>query len=300
MAEVATTFARLLALALPFFVLGLVIAGLLEAFLPRDLIERWLARPGLRPILYSTLAGALLPGDVCLSMPLVSWLRRAGAGAGSLAAFLVSAPLLALEEIPLTYALLGPILTFARVASTITLGVAAGLLAPLALAPVAAPAMRSFAPDPRLPLVSVARAIAPRARLGVAASHALGLARRLLPYLLGGLLAASAFETLAPEGALAQLVPHSALQVLVAATIGLPLYLCEGEEVPLALALVAAGGTPGAALAFMIAGPGICTTSVAMVAREFGKLYASAYMGFYWVSAIAGGLLLDGLLSLLR
>lgn len=157
-------------------------------------------------------------------------------------------------------ALLGPVLTFARIASTLTLGVAAGLLAPLALAPVAAPALRSFAPDARLPLVTAARATATFPRLRVAASHAIGLSRRLLPYLLAGLVVASAFEALAPEGALAQLVPHSALQVLVAATIGLPLYLCEGEEVPLALAIVAAGGSPGAALAFMIAGAAYCST----------------------------------------
>lgn len=88
------------------FLLGLLIGAAFEVFIPKSWTERWLAKgPG--SVVFASLAGALLPGCAVSSVPIARSLRNKGAPLGTVAAFLIIAPLLSPHTLAITGAMLG-------------------------------------------------------------------------------------------------------------------------------------------------------------------------------------------------
>lgn len=117
---------------LPLLVFAFVTAGLVQVLVPREPLARWIgSASGLRGILIGTVAGALAPGGPYVSLPLVAGLLRAGAGVGTLVAFLTGWSLWAVGRLPMEFGILGWKFTVARLASTFIFPPIAGLIAQL-------------------------------------------------------------------------------------------------------------------------------------------------------------------------
>jgi len=82
------------------------------------------------------------------------------------------------------------------------------------------------------------------------------------------------------------------LIVTVVATVGLLLTMPTFFEIPLALSLLAAGASAGAALAILVAGPAINLASLLVIARASHWRVAALVAAAVWASAVAGGLLI--------
>ncbi|MFW5693001.1 MAG: cation transporter, partial [Thermoguttaceae bacterium] len=65
--------------------------------------------------------------------------------------------------------------------------------------------------------------------------------------------------------------------------------------VPLAVGLIHAGASPGAALAFLIAGPATNAATIATIWKVLGRRTAAIYLATIAASAVVSGLLIDGL-----
>ncbi len=85
-------------------------------------------------------------------------------------------------------------------------------------------------------------------------------------------------------------------QSLIALVIGVPLYVCATSSTPMALAMIAAGVEPGAALVFLLAGPATNPATVAWVVRDFGGRSAAVYVAVIGGGALLAGLGLNGIL----
>jgi copper chaperone CopZ len=83
--------------------------------------------------------------------------------------------------------------------------------------------------------------------------------------------------------------------VLVMMVVGIPLYVCATGSVPLAAGFIHAGVSPGAALAFLIAGPATNAATVTTLVRILGRRTTAIYLATVAVSALGGGLILDAL-----
>jgi len=80
--SVATTvFCGVFVQALPFLVLGVVLSGLIAAFVSAERLSRWLPRRPALAIAVAGVGGAALPGCECGSVPVAR--RLFGAGASS-------------------------------------------------------------------------------------------------------------------------------------------------------------------------------------------------------------------------
>jgi len=121
----------LMATVFPRVLLALMVAGLVQAVLPRDKVAYWVgSESGLRGILIATVAGALTPGGPMTSFPFVVALYMAGADRGSLVAYLTSWELLGFQrfmvwEVPM----LGVDFALLRGLANLPLPILAGLLA---------------------------------------------------------------------------------------------------------------------------------------------------------------------------
>jgi uncharacterized membrane protein YraQ (UPF0718 family) len=121
----------LLVQLLPRMAAAVLLAGLVQALVPRQWISRWVGEDsGLRGIVVASLAGMLTPGGPMTSFSLVIALQQSGADRGALVAYVTSWSLLGVQrmlvwEIPL----LGSDFALLRFAVSAALPIVAGLLA---------------------------------------------------------------------------------------------------------------------------------------------------------------------------
>lgn len=114
------------------------------------------------------------------------------------------------------------------------------------------------------------------------------------PYFLIGILLSALFQHYVPANAFASLfADQRGFGVLMAATIGVPLYACGGGTIPLLQSWLASDMSMGAAAAFMITGPATKITNLGAVKAVLGIRRFLLYLLFSGLFAMATGLLID-------
>jgi len=101
------------------------------------------------------------------------------------------------------------------------------------------------------------------------------------------------FQRYVPESAMVALFGNKYFGVFMAATIGVPLYVCGGGTIPLLQQWLASGMSVGQATAFMIVGPATKITNLGALKIVLGMKRFALYIIFGVVSAIVFGLLVD-------
>lgn len=280
--------------AAPWLLLGLFLAGLIKAWIPEEILQRWLGGPGVLPVLRAALIGAPLPLCSCGAIPLGLALHRGGASRGATTAFMVGTPGVGVDSVALTYALLGPFMAILRPLAAIFSAVTAGLLVSLGPGPAPpGPALNSCGANCSCQTKEEGaggRSFRVRVLAGLRYSFSEVL-DDIAWWLLLGLLLAGLLLTLAPPGLLAQYA-HGPAAMLVMAIIGIPMYLCAQAATPVAAALIVAGVSPGTALVLLLAGPITSIATLSVLRREFGLPATTIY-----VLAVAGTAILSGLLA---
>ena len=120
----------LLAKIFPVLILAFAVSGLTQALVPKESIARWLGREsGWRGIWLGCLAGAVTPGGPYTSFPIVASLYQAGAGLGTLVAYVTAWSLWAVARLPIESALISPKFMFFRLLSSLLFPPLAGVIA---------------------------------------------------------------------------------------------------------------------------------------------------------------------------
>ena len=115
---------------IPLLIFAFIIAGMVQVLVPKELISRWVGtESGLKGILIGTLAGGFTPGGPYVSLPIVAGLLKAGAGIGTMVAFLTAWSLWAVGRLPMEFGMLGWKFTLVRLACTFFFPPFAGLMA---------------------------------------------------------------------------------------------------------------------------------------------------------------------------
>lgn len=112
----------------PWLLLGLVLAGLLNSFVPMSWMQKQLGGNNTKAIFKAALFGAPLPLCSCGVIPAAVGLRRAGASKSATTSFLVSTPETGIDSISVSYAMLGPFMAVVRPVAAISSAIVAGLL----------------------------------------------------------------------------------------------------------------------------------------------------------------------------
>ncbi|MEJ6475152.1 SO_0444 family Cu/Zn efflux transporter [Pseudoalteromonas piscicida] len=128
MNELILNFWQLFLVSAPWLLLGLVLAGLLNVFIPKDLLQKHLGKEGFWTTIKAALIGAPMPLCSCGVIPAAVGLRRAGGSKSATTAFLVSTPETGVDSISVSYVLLGPFMAVIRPIAAVASAIAAGLL----------------------------------------------------------------------------------------------------------------------------------------------------------------------------
>ncbi len=286
--------------AAPWLLLGLIAAGLLKAWLPEGLLNRWLGGRGPWPVAKAALIGAPLPLCSCGVLPAALGLRRGGASQSATVSFLIATPETGVDSIAVSYALLGPVMAIVRPIAAILSAIATGLLTALVPEAATLPLKTSSAPSCDSGCCGSTQP-APPPTLGSKTVQGLRYAAGdilddIALWLGIGILLAGVVATWVPPQALAEWgsgLPAMGLMLLV----GIPMYICATASTPVAAALLLAGISPGTVLVFLLAGPATNLATLAVLRKEFNNQVLIAYLAGIAVSSIGLGLLLDGLLD---
>lgn len=113
-------------------------------------------------------------------------------------------------------------------------------------------------------------------------------------YFLIGIVLTALYQRYVPQEAFASLFgEQEGFGVLLAATIGVPLYVCGGGTIPLLQEWLRGGMSMGAAAAFMITGPATKITNLGALKIAMGVRRFLLYIGFVMGFSLATGFLVN-------
>ena len=312
----------------PFLLLGFLLAGILHVWVPNHLYVPKISKPNFKSVLWSALFGVPLPICSCGVIPTSIALRREGASKGASVSFLISTPATGVDSILATYSLLGGPFAVLRPVAAFATAMLGGVFTNLltrgesdtdvkvigeahqlhhehehshehdhhdgdceceheeccecghcecGLSAESEPVKRSF--------VEKLRATAEYGFVNMIGDVSKWL---VIGLLLGALIAA-----FVPNDFFLFLHEYPLLCMVVVLVLAMPMYTCATGSIPLALALVEKGITPGAALVLLMAGPATSIASMLVVGKAFGKRTLVAYLTSIAFGAMFFGFVVD-------
>ena len=233
--------------------------------------------------------GAASPVCMYGTVPLIAALGKNGAADPVLAAFMVGSILINPNLFVFSLALGAP-LAFLRLFACLAAGTFAGIAVRLFVAKGTLFDFKAFADDR-------GRTGRPGVRAYVA-SVGRGL-RKTSPYFLGGIALTALFDRYFPRDLIGSAFGGSTgLGPLIAASVGVPVYVCGGGTIPLLKAWLGMGMTTGSAVAFCLSGPATKLTNLGAVKIILGTRNFLLYLGFTIGFAVAAGLAIDAALGI--
>lgn len=273
------------------WVLGMVIGSAVSVF-AKDRIHRAFCtlqgkRLGLLGIVAASALGIASPLCMYGTIPIAASFSKGGMKDSWLAAFMMSSILLNPQLIVYSAALGGTVLAV-RIVSCFLCGITAGLL------------LHFFYKDKSF--FNFSGFAEPKSRdtdpnLGV--RYLKNLWRNVKAtglYFLAGILLSALFQRYVPAEAMTALFGgNEALGVLMAATIGVPLYACGGGTIPLLQQWLWEGMSTGSAASFMLTGPSTKITNLGALKIVLGVKRFLLYLAYVMVFSLATGLVVNWL-----
>ncbi len=270
---------------LPYFALGIVLGSAVSVFL-KDKIHHAMRllhgqRLGGFGIVLSSALGIASPLCMYGTIPLAASFSKGGIEDDWLAAFMMSSILLNPQLIVYSTAL-GPVALTIRIASCFLCGIVAGVLVRwlykgkrfFNFSGFEERKGRDTDPNPVLRLVkNIGRNI-----------RAAGL------WFLLGVALSALFQRYVPADVVSNLFgENEGLGILMAATIGVPLYACGGGTIPLLIQWLADGMSMGSASAFMITGPSTKITNLGALKIVLGMKHFLLYLAYVMAFSLITG-----------
>ncbi|MEK7722327.1 MAG: permease [Elusimicrobiota bacterium] len=288
----AKEFLTLTWMVLPYFLGGAAFGAALDVFVKPEFALKHL-RGGWLSMAKSSILGMIMPGCSCATMPMADGLRRKGADLGTVASFLLASPLVSPQTLILTWAVLGWKFTIARALAAFCGAMMIGSIF-LWLERHNPGFLDIPAPIPEKKCPSDCGCSGGDEEEGTKKFWPvfIDILKDLAKYFVLGMAIASLLTVLVPLEAIPRYIGSSGpLAYIAAVLVGVPLYVCEGEEIPLTLSLLKLGLGPGPAFAFLLGSVGTCIPTMIMSQKLIGRRGLLVYALFWALFAFTAGLL---------
>lgn len=286
----------------PFLLLGFFLAGVMHVFVPANIYGKYLGHPTFRSVVNAAILGVPLPLCSCGVIPTAMSLKKDGASKGATVAFLIATPQTGVDSIVATYSLLGlPFAVIRPIAALVTSLLGGQMVNLFDDASSDVPESKnndepSEASDqhaaqinkPALTFFQKVRAVFRYAYVE--------MMQDIGRWLVVGLVVAGLITVFVPESFFALFVDNSLLSMLLVLIFAIPMYLCATGSIPIAVALMMKGLSPGAALVLLMAGPAVNAASMLVVGKVLGRRTLIIYLASIILGAMVFGLGIDYLL----
>jgi len=294
----------------PYLLLGFLLAGIMHAFVPGSLYSRYLAKGDFRSVLYAALFGIPLPLCSCGVIPTAMSLRKEGASKGAAVSFLIATPQTGVDSIIATYSLMGLPFAVVRPIAALFTAIFGGQMVNWAnrkdelvteqsvmqetgnhkqhehaehnhcCCDKSSPVHRGFWP-----------------KIKEALNYAfVEMMEDIGKWLVVGLVVAGLITILVPDSFFAIFQGNTMLSMLLVLCIAIPMYICATGSIPIAVALMMKGLTPGAALVLLMAGPACNMASILVINKVLGRRTLITYLCSIIIGSVLFGVAIDQLL----
>lgn len=305
----------------PFLLLGFLIAGVMHAFIPGGFYAKFLSKKNFRSVLNAALLGIPLPLCSCGVIPTAMSLRKEGASHGAVVSFLIATPQTGVDSIAATYSLMGLPFAIVRPIAALFTALFGGMLANRMsdeVVPVEEEEEKHCCchneeghhKEEESPCcchhkkehkeeneeehgscchhAEAEKGMSFVEKMKVALDYAfVDMMEDIGKWLIVGLIIAGLITVFVPATAFAIFVNNTWLSMLLVLIISIPMYVCATGSIPIAVALMMKGLTPGAGLVLLMAGPAANMASILVIRNRLGSKTLFAYL----LSIVAGAVL---------
>lgn len=278
----------------PYWVMGMVLGSAISVF-AKDKIHHLLVRMqsgknGVLGVIPASVLGIASPLCMYGTVPLAASFSQMGMKDHILAAFMMSSILLN-PQLMIYSASLGLPAFFVRLISSFLCGIAAGVLV-----------LCFYRDKSFFDFSGFAKPQSRDTDSNLLLRFLKNLGRNIKAtgiWFLAGIVLSAVFQRYVPADGFARIFGNGneAFGILMAATIGVPLYACGGGTIPLLQQWLASGMSMGSAAAFMITGPATKITNLGALKIVFGIRRFLLYMAFIMIFAFIIGTVVNAMFS---
>lgn len=307
----------------PYLLLGFLFAGILHSFVPGTVYSRYLSGHNFRSVFYAALFGVPLPLCSCGVIPTAMSLRREGASKGATVSFLIATPETGVDSIAATYSLMGlPFAIVRPITAFFTSMLAGTVVNAFDKDAVSTESVKEKEgnhcgctddeehEEHHCGCSSEEHHHNHHCHCNDKAHHHHGFLGKIgeaLDYafvemlgdigkwLLVGLVVAGLITVFVPDSFFHVFKGNTFLSMLLVLCIAIPMYICATGSIPIAVALIMKGLTPGAALVMLMAGPACNMASILVINKVLGKKTLALYLASIITGAIVAGTIIDQL-----
>lgn len=290
----------------PYILLGFLLAGLMHSFVPQSLYKRYLGGSSFKSVINAALLGIPLPLCSCGVIPTAMSLRKEGASKGATISFLISTPQTGVDSIIATYSLMG--LPFALLRPIVAFATAlfGGFLTNRFTKDTKSDAGSQIKSDkgPNGGCCSnngskcgaeSGKSTVWKIREALHYAY-VEMMQDIGKWLMVGLVVAGLITVFVPDSFFAIFSDKPLLSMILVLICAIPMYLCATGSIPIAVALMVKGLSPGTALVLLMAGPAVNAASILVISKVMGKKTMILYLISIISGAMAFGLGIDYLL----
>ncbi len=303
----------------PYLLLGFLLAGLMHAFVPGKFYTKYLSRKSFRSVLNAALLGIPLPLCSCGVIPTAMSLRKEGASKGAVVSFLIATPQTGVDSIIATFSLMGLPFAIVRPIAALFTAIFGGVIVDKA-----EPEKKCCCHSEEKKTEEYSCCCHSKkeeaehvchchseekkvegschchshksffTKIKEALTYAyVDMMEDIGKWLIVGLVVAAAITVLVPTEYFAVFQGNTLASMLLVLCIAMPMYLCATGSIPIAVALMMKGLTPGAALVMLMAGPACNFASMLLIRRSLGLRTMLVYILSIVLGAVAFGYLID-------
>jgi uncharacterized protein len=290
----------------PYLLFGLSVAGVLHVFFDRNFILRHLGKSDLASVVKAAILGVPIPLCSCGVIPTAVSLRKNGASKGATVSFLISTPQTGVDSVAATYGMMGPVFAIFRPLAAFLMGVVGGVF-------VNGLAKKDVCCDHEKSDVEAAsNCKSCKVEAGIK-KETLSFTQKLRKFvyyayfeflddisvnLVVGVVLAGLIAFVVPVDFFETYIKNEFLSMIIMIVAGIPLYICATASIPVAVALMMKGLSPGAAFVFLAVGPATNAATMTMIFKELGRHVFIIYISVIAVLSIVAGYALNYVFSL--
>ena len=277
----------------PYLLLGFTLAGLMHAFVPRAMYSRYLSGNNFRSVLSAAILGIPLPLCSCGVIPTAMSLRKDGASKGATISFLIATPQTGVDSIIATYSLMGLPFALLRPLAALVTALFGGALANH----VGKNDNTEKADASEQCCCANEEKTTFSKKIRTAANYAyVEMMQDIGRWLVLGLVVAGLITVFVPDSFFSLFADKPFASMLMVLLFAIPMYLCATGSIPIAVALMLKGLSPGTALVLLMAGPAVNVASLLVIGKVMGRKSLFTYLFSIISCAILFGLSIDYLL----
>ena len=322
--ELVNNFWALLTSIAIYIIIGVLLAGVFKLYLPETFIKRHLGGRSFVTNIKAALIGIPLPLCSCSVIPFISALKKSGASKSAIQTFLISTPITGADSILASYGVFGWVFTLYRTLSSVVISLLAGFLSLIfvkedtatqgnearlgsqksvqfkTFTPITTSVLTASAFPPSLDIKSQAKSkSSPKEKSlldSIQAVYAYAfddIYKDIAKSLLIGIILGALVMTFMPENLSKLLSSSLILNYFLVLLIAMPLYVCATSSVPLGIALLIGGFSPGAVFIFLTAGPATNAITMSVVIKTLGKTSLIVYLSSILIGSLFFALIFD-------